>query len=89
MPAYPMVPAPTFGEFADIVREHYDGRLRTIDVQCNGEPHVIRYLERPIDGDVLLYVIEIEDDERMAPNQVRNACRRLHIGVEDFGLHLG
>lgn len=59
------------------------------EVQVNQESRFFRYLQRETSDGPLRLAVEMDDDELMNPNQLRNACSRLKIDLEAFGLHLG
>ncbi len=88
MPSYPMAPAPTFEEFLGKVEDH-GCSLLTLEVKSNGDSDLLRYIERAMPTGTLRCPIEMRDDERLTPSQIRHLCRRLCIDPSEFGLDLG
>ena len=67
--AYPMVQAPTFGEFRQRLERDFDCRyIADGEVSINGDP--IARLERDIEGSTRRYAVTYSEDVRLAPSVV-------------------
>ncbi len=86
--AYPMVQAPTFGEFRQRLERDFDCRyIADGEVSINGDP--IARLERDIEGSTRRYAVTYSEDVRLAPSVVRSISAQLRVDSTVFGFTIG
>ena len=95
MPAYPMSPAPTFGEVKARLINDFGCRYKKLKVHVcyteegEEEEEEIPYFERDVESRTVQYTTVMEDYERMNPRALRDVCSALGIDPRAFGLYLG
>ena len=59
-------------------------------VDSDGNISHARYFKREVESQgIVTCVVELNDDDQMLPNQIRNICDRLCIRRDAFGMPIG
>ena len=84
MPSYPW--QLTLRQFLEKAQRDYGWTLDGLSLQGPQAPVVFEYLERPDFSDLFAVIIELDEDEVLAPSVIRSLCRLLNLPPEDFHL---